>query len=550
MRNKKIKYVLISSAVILASGVSLLYSNCLKSEAKETKAEVNTLNSDSENSESEFQYMNKIFNKEEVLSINIEISEDDWNDLLENAEDEEYHKVTIHINGEEFTDVGIRAKGNSSLSTIASDDTTDRYSFKIKTDKYVDGQNIYGLTKFVLNSNIGDATSMKEYLSYDILNSMGVKTPGYSYANISINDETWGLYLAVESIEEEFIERTFGDSDGNLYKVESMSVGNMGNDDHMPNDKNFDLSNDEMPENLEPPSKNSAPQNMEPPNDATFSKNGGISENIGIPNDSNMPNGMEIPEMKDMNKPMGNITSGGNLIYTDDNISSYSDIFDNAIFKSTTEEDYSTLINIIKNLNEGTDLEEYIDVDEVLRYFAVNTFIVNLDSYVGQFKHNYYIYEDHGQMSILPWDYNLSFAAFNISSAKKAVNFPIDNPVTDSLENNPLLSKLLEVLEYKEIYHEYLKEIADNYFTNNYFEDTVNKLDTLVGDYIKNDPTAFYSYDEYKTAIENLVLFGNDRTICVLAQLDGTQSSTKYGTIETTVNLEAMGTQNSKKMNK
>lgn len=550
MRNKKIKYILISSAVILVSIVSFLYNNSLKSEAKETTKEVNTLNSGSENSESHFQYMNKIFNKEEVLSINIEISEDDWNDLLENAEDEEYHKVTIYINGEEFKDVGIRAKGNSSLSTIASDDTTDRYSFKIKTDKYVDGQNIYGLTKFVLNSNIGDATSMKEYLSYDILNSMGVKTPGYSYANISINDETWGLYLAVESIEEEFIERTFGDSDGNLYKVESMSVGNMGNDDHMPNDKNFDLSNDEMPENLEPPSKNSAPQNMEPPNDATFSKNGGISENIGIPNDSNMPNGMEIPEMKDMNKPMGNITSGGNLIYTDDNISSYSDIFDNAIFKSTTEEDYSTLINIIKNLNEGTDLEEYIDVDEVLRYFAVNTFIVNLDSYVGQFKHNYYIYEDHGQMSILPWDYNLSFAAFNISSAKKAVNFPIDNPVTDSLENNPLLSKLLEVLEYKEIYHEYLKEIADNYFTNNYFEDTVNKLDTLVGDYIKNDPTAFYSYDEYKTAIENLVLFGNDRTISVLAQLDGTQSSTKYGTIETTVNLEAMGTQNSKKMNK
>ena len=546
MKNKKIKYVLISSAVILVSIISSLYNNSLKSEAKETTAEVN----DSENSESEFQYMNKIFNKEEVLSINIQISEDDWNDLLEIAEDEEYQKVTIYINGEEFKDVGIRAKGNSSLSTIASDDTTDRYSFKIKTDKYVNGQNIYGLTKFVLNSNISDATSMKEYLSYDILNSMGVKTPGYSYANISINDEAWGLYLAVESIEEEFIERTFGDSDGNLYKVESMSMGNMRNGDHMPNDKNFDLSNGEMPENLESPSENSTPQNMEPPNDTTFLKDGEAPKNIDIPNDSNMTNGMKIPEIGDMTKLIGNITSGGNLVYTDDNISSYSDIFDNTVFKSTTEEDYNTLINIIKNLNDGTDLEEYIDVDEVLRYFAVNTFIVNLDSYVGQFKHNYYIYEDDGQMSILPWDYNLSFAAFNTTSAEKAVNFPIDNPVTDELENNPLLSKLLEVSEYKEIYHEYLKEIADSYFTNTYFEETVNKLDTLIGDYIKNDPTAFYYYDEYKTAIENLVLFGNDRTTSVLAQLDGTQSSTEYGTIETSVNLEAMGTQNAGKMNK
>lgn len=528
MRNKKIKYILISSAVILASSVSFLYSTSLKSETTETKAEVNTLNSGSENSESESQYMNKIFNKEEVLSINIKISQDDWNDLLENAQDEEYHKATIYINGEEFKDVGIRTKGNSSLSTIASDDTTDRYSFKIKTDKYIDGQNIYGLTEFVLNSNIGDATSMKEYLSYDILNSMGIKTPGYSYASISINDENWGLYLAVESIEKEFIERTFGDSDGNLYKVESMS---MGNGDHMPDNKNFNLSNNEMPENLEPPRENSMPQNMTPPNDAEFSKK---------PDNSNLPNGMKMP----------NMTSGGNLVYTDDNISSYSDIFDNAVFKSTNEEDYSTLINIIKNLNDGTDLEKYIDVDEVLRYFAVNTFIVNLDSYVGQFKHNYYIYENDEQISILPWDYNLSFAAFGVTNAEKAVNFPIDNPVTDSLDNNPLLSKLLEVSEYKDKYHEYLKEIATNYFENNNFENTVNKLNTLIENYIKNDPTAFYSYDEYKTAIENLILFGNDRTTSILAQLDGTQSSTEYGTIETSVNLEAMGTQNAGKMNK
>lgn len=521
MKNKKIKYGLISSATILVLIILFLYSNNLKLDIKETISKVDTLNSDIESSESEFEYMNKIFNKEEVLSINLEISQEDWNDLLENAEDKEYHKATIYINGEQFTDIGIRAKGNSSLSTIASDDTTDRYSFKIKTDKYVDGQNIYGLTEFVLNSNIGDATSMKEYLSYDILNSMQIKTPGYSYANISINDETLGLYLAVESIEKEFIERTFGNSNGNLYKVESMSIGNKNNVAPMPNDKaseDLDLSNNETPESLEPPSKNSAPE--------------------------------RIPQTEDMKKTMGSTVSGANLIYTDDEFSSYSDILDNAVFKDTNEEDYITLINIIKNLNEGTDLEKYIDIDEVLRYFAVNTFIVNLDSYVGQFKHNYYIYENNSQMSILPWDYNLSFAAFNISSAEKAVNFPIDNPVTDSLENNPLLSKLLEVSEYKEKYHDYLKEIADNYFNNNYFEETVNKLDTLIENYIKNDPTAFYSYSEYKTAIENLILFGNDRSTSVLAQLDGTQSSTEYGTIETNVNLKAMGTQKAGKMNK
>ncbi len=48
-----------------------------------------------------------------------------------------------------------------------------------------------------------------------------------------------------------------------------------------------------------------------------------------------------------------------------------------------------------------------LDVYEVLRYFAANTFLVNLDSYVSNMNHNYYLYEKDGIVSILPWDYNL-----------------------------------------------------------------------------------------------------------------------------------------------
>ena len=95
---------------------------------------------------------------------------------------------------------------------------------------------------------------------------------------------------------------------------------------------------------------------------------------------------------------------------------------------------------MIKNLNEGTDLEKYLDVDEILRYFAVNTFLVNLDSYAGSMKHNYYLYEENDIFQILPWDFNLSFAGFQMNDGKKAINFPIDSPVTDTLENSSTYS--------------------------------------------------------------------------------------------------------------
>ena len=567
-------------------------------------------------SSSNFTYLNTVFNKEKVTEIDIEVDEDNWNYLLENATDEEYINANITVNGTKYYNVGIRAKGNSSLSTVASDDTTDRYSFKVKFDEYVDGQTLDGLSKIALNNVISDATYMKEYLSYDLLDKMGVPTPAFAFTNITLNGDEWGLYFAVEVIEEEFIERNYGSLSGNLYKPEGNEIGgkkdnneNMKpNMDNMPNGDNAnppDMSNMPNGDNANPPNMENMPNgdNANFPNmdgmpngdNANFPNMDNMpnGDNTNFPNMGNMPNGDNAnpPNMENMpngdnaNSPnMGNIpngdntpatdasdtetnnnttqenqqsnnngfrggmmggggmgsSNGGSLVYTDDNKDSYSDIFDNEVFKTTTDSDEEKVIEMIKNLSEGTNLEEYLNVDEILRYFAVNTFLVNLDSYASNMKHNYYLYERDGVFEILPWDYNLSFGAFNIGNASSAINFPIDSPVTDTTGNSPLIEKLLEVDDYKETYHKYLKEIV-NYVNDGTYENTINYLDSLISEYVENDPTAFYTYEEYEAAIPELIKFGEDRAKSISAQLEGTQPSTTYGTIETTVNLNALG---------
>ncbi len=513
------------------------------------------------------EYMSKIFDQDQVLQINIQMDENKWEELKENAAEEEYYPADITINGETYRNIGIRAKGNSSLSMVAGNDTTDRYSFKIKTDEYQD-QNIYGLKKFVLNNMIGDATYMKEYISYDMCKEMGIATPGYAFANITINGEPWGVYLAVEALEESFIERNFGDLDGNLYKVEGMGgMGAMGGGmpPQMPDGNqrnNNDKGRTQVPEN-----KASGNQSGNSPEGATnppvnFEKNGnmmppnGSNQNSDMmpPNGGNQNGGMMPPSEGNqdgmqnnrgqMKWPGGMGSKGGaNLVYTDDEISSYSSIFNYTILNKTTTNDYKTLINILKNLNEGTNLEDNIDVEEVLKYFAVNTFIVNLDSYAGNMKHNFYLYEEDGKLQILPWDYNLAFGAFEMQDASKVINFPIDTPVTDSMENSPLISKLLEVDAYKEMYHSYLQELIDKYITSGKYEATIEKLDALIGDYVKGDTTAFYTYDEYQVAIKELKQYGIDRTTSIEAQLSGEQPSTEYGTVATNIDLMAMGQQ-------
>lgn len=498
------------------------------------------------------EYEDKLFNENTLMEFNILVDEDDWQELLDNALAEEYIPVDVQINGVTFKEVGLRAKGNSSLSGV----TNDRYSLKVEFDHYIDGQTCYGLDKLALNNNYQDPTSMKEYLSFDMLRFMDVPSSLCSYAKVSVNGEYWGLYLAIECPEESYMERNYGSDYGNLYKPDNMEMnggekGGMqppGNGEQQPpapgaapaanGGQNGEKDNENAVDaaasasvkgETTPPGGN---QDNSPPSPLNVPTDGGAqntppSEDGQTDGAQNTENARDRGEVPGGGGGMGRGTGATGLTDQGDDIDSYSDIFDSAVF-DITDSDKQRLVEAIQNLNAGTDLEKYVDVDEVLRYFAVNTVLVNLDSYASNMKHNYYLYEKDGQLAILPWDYNLAFGAFQAGSAESAVNFPIDTPVSGAtLEDSPLIGKLLEVDEYKEKYHEYLRQIVDEYFSSGYFEKTIDRINTLITKAVATDPTAFYSYDEYTAAVEALKVYGKLRAESIKGQLDGTVPATQ-----------------------
>lgn len=486
-----------------AESSSVAGSNSVISESSADNLE--NIGSSAENTKTTTEYQEKLFNGN-VINIDITCDESDWQEMLSNAQSKPYISVDMNINGETFENVGIKPKGNSSLTQVVSSDS-DRYSFKIKFDKYNKEQTCYGLDKLTLNSNYSDNTLMKEYISYDMMREMGVECPLVSYAKITVNGEYWGLYLALEAYDHSFLERNYGTTDGNLYNVKSVEAG--GKDGMNPPD---------MPE-------------MTDENGETVTMPEQPDNNIG---GMNLPD--KMPEMTDENGEtvtmpdfkggggFGN-SGGGSLVYTDDDSSSYSSIFENAVFNSTGEEDYQRVITALKNLSEGQNLEEYFDVDEILRYLAVHTAVVNLDSYSSNMQQNYYIYENNGKITILPWDYNLAFGGFQSGSATSAVNFAIDTPVTNGidLEDRPLISKLLEVDEYKERYHEYLSQVAD--YLNN-IDEKVDEIKSLIDEDAQNDPSSFCTYEEFEKGTETLKKFAKLRAESIEGQLDGTVPST------------------------
>lgn len=485
-----------------------------ESESNSTEKEQTTTDNQSktENTAQTVRYADQI-NKTEVMSISIDVDEEAWKKMLDTATEEQYISANITINGTTIENVGIRPKGNSSLRQVAGDDTTDRYSFKIKFDEYVKDQTWMGLDKLVVNNMISDSSYMKEYLSYDIMSYIGVDAPLFAFSDISVNGETWGLYLAVEDIDSGYLARAKND-EGELYKPnndDNMGPGGMGGPDGNPFAQGYG--------------------DMQPPNEGMAPPDGASLPNMNSGTGEDGANTLPEAGMKGNRGPGGMDGSGNgvSLVYTDDESSSYSAIFDNAETK-TTEEDHQRVIESLKNLSTGTELEKYVDVDGVLRYFAAHTVVINMDSYTSGMGHNYYLYENDGQISMLPWDYNMAFGGFGGfqgGSASDIVNLAIDTPVSGvSLEERPILGKLLEVPEYKAKYHEYLQEIVDGYFADGKFEEKVQSLNDMIAEYVKQDPTAFITYDKYEEAVAELTKLGTLRAESIQGQLDGDIPST------------------------
>lgn len=439
----------------------------------------------------------------------IEITMDGWDDFIDNCIDEKYRACAVTIDGEAQGTVGIRAKGNTSLSSMAQYDN-DRYSFKIEFDHYQKKKTYRGLDKLSLNNIIQDATYMKDYWSYTFMNQMGLASPLCSYTEIYVNGEYWGLYLAVEGVEEAFLERNYGEDYGELYKPDSLSFGGGRGNGQAFDMQDFEkkLQGDDTEEQAAA-DENAANDNAAPtmPQDiqrATRINRGDFKQGGGM-------GGMGSSDVK--------------LQYIDDDPDSYANIFDNAKTK-VKKKDQARLIAALKKLSEGDT--SAVDTDAVAMYMAVHNFLCNGDSYTGSMVHNYYLYEKDGVMSMIPWDYNLAFGGFTGGSdATGTVNTAIDTLVSGGDDSDrPMAGWITASEESLALYHEKYQQFIDTVFTSGWFESEFDRVSAMIAPYVEKETRAFYSYEEFQTAADTLKTFCLKRAQSVQGQLDGSISAT------------------------
>ncbi len=465
------------------------------------------------------EYESRLFGTDEMITVDIQMEQENWDDMLKNAMSETYYTCDVKINGMNLYNVGIRTKGNTSLSAIVMDPDTDRYSFKLEFDQYVNGQTCFGLDKLILNNNYADATNMKEAVVYDMYHFLDADASLSNYAKVSVNGEYWGIYLALEAVEDSFMLRNYGTQTGELYKPESMGMG-----EHGAQEKPEGMNEDGMPEKPEGVGENGMPKRPEGMGENDMPERPKDMQKADFPEGFGNEGRGFLEEGFGKNHTSSRGGNGADLNYIDDNTDSYSTIWEGAVTK-TKEKDHKRVVTALKQIQDGSELETYLDLDNILKYMAVHTFVVNMDSLTGNMAHNYYLYESDGQLNILPWDYNLAFGGMSKDggSAAEMINFPVDTPFLGT----QFFDKVLEDPQCLAQYHGYLKRLCEQYVKGGGFEKFYQKTRNQIDMLVETDPTAFYTYEEYLAGADMLYDTVLLRTESILGQLEGTVPSRK-----------------------
>ena len=166
-------------------------------------------------------FWKSVYEDNHVLQIEMKVSRESWdsmqpqrgknareNERLDFANEFNYAKVEITIDGQPFPDAGLRFKGNSSYRFSRG---SLKKPFKIDTNRFIKGQKLHGRTKLNLSNAFLDSAFMKEKLAYELYRAAGLPSPQTGWANVVLSVEgiaekkPLGIYVVIEQMDERYL---------------------------------------------------------------------------------------------------------------------------------------------------------------------------------------------------------------------------------------------------------------------------------------------------------------------------------------------------------
>jgi len=197
--------------------------------------------------------------------------------------------------------------------------------------------------------------------------------------------------------------------------------------------------------------------------------------------------------------PVSTFNGGSSLDYLGTDSASYYDYYE--LKSDFGWQDIIDLTNAINNSPQN--IEQYLDIDRAIWMSAFNNILVNLDSYLGPFRQNYYlIKDDNNRMNSVVWDLNESFGGFTMVNQGPGMGGPVDLTQLDPLlredeEGWPLLDLIYSNSTYKRMYIAHMRTIINENFANGWYTERGLELQNLIKSNVQTDPNAIYSYSDF-----------------------------------------------------
>ena len=181
-------------------------------------------------------------------------------------------------------------------------------------------------------------------------------------------------------------------------------------------------------------------------------------------------------------------------------------------YEMKSDHGWSQLLDLINVLNNNfSQIEELLDVDRALWMLAYNNVLVNLDSYNGAFRQNYYLTWDYNnRFASTVWDLNMSFGGFpgGTGSGPGSGGATLDPLSNNTSSNHPLIVKMLSNERYKKMYLAHLRTIVQEVFESQEYLSIANQLRTTIDSYVQADPNKFYTYTQFQNSLTTNITGG------------------------------------------
>tara|TARA_R110002050_G_scaffold300786_1_gene472699 strand:+ start:37065 stop:38474 length:1410 start_codon:yes stop_codon:yes gene_type:complete len=138
-----------------------------------------------------------------------------------------YVAADFFYNGKQWYDVGVRYKGNSSLSSSYSQGI-GKLPLRLKFDEFendfpeITNQRFYGFKDISLSSNFNDQSFMREKAASDLFKEFGVPVSRSAFYEVYVDYGSgpvyFGLYTMMEVVFDTMLDDVFGSNSGNCYK--------------------------------------------------------------------------------------------------------------------------------------------------------------------------------------------------------------------------------------------------------------------------------------------------------------------------------------------